>query len=276
MLPHLPVIPVHVIYVESAAGRQQRLRSSSNRLAWPRPSCSGSCPQFGSAAPGRRRLKRRGSIRRALARTACGASALTPGLPTPPSSCVLEYAAERTELVVRPNARNSGQRSCRTICVRRRRRYRTRCVPAHRPAIRIGCAGPARAPAFARHQLAQTDVRIREIKHETRRIRVTTPRNSTSTSPKSACAFARMPYRIHERLITLRRGLTPEPRHRPGHRGQGDPGAMLVLNRSRIVGRGMPLLAPVSRGPPRATARSRAADTGRSPNHAAPHRRPGR
>ena len=114
---------------------------------------------------------------------------------------------------------------------------------------------------LARHQLHQTDVRIREIKHEMM-IRCTTPRNSTSTSPKSACASPG----CHTRSMnasSLRRELTPEPRHRPRHRGQGDSPPYVVPQPPQIPGRGMPKACASSRDPPRATARSRA-DTGRS------------
>lgn len=97
---------------------------------------------------------------------------------------------------------------------------------------------------LARHQLHQTDVRIREIKHEMMHPLHHAAQQHVDLA-EIGLRLARMPYQIHERLITLRRELTPEPRHRPRHRGQGDLRAMLVPQPLPDPGRGMPLLAPV-------------------------------
>ena len=97
---------------------------------------------------------------------------------------------------------------------------------------------------LARHQLHQTDVRIREIKHEMMHPLHHAAQQHVDLA-EIGLRLAWMPYQIHERLITLRRELTPEPRHRPRHRGQGDLRAMLVPQPLPDPGRGMPLLAPV-------------------------------
>lgn len=103
----------------------------------------------------------------------------------------------------------------------------------------------ARAPSvLARHQPHQTDVRIREIKHE-----MMHPPHHAAQQHVDLAEIgprpARMPYQAHERLITLRREPAPEPRHRPRHRGQGDLRAMPVPRPLPDPGRGMPPLAPV-------------------------------
>ena len=67
---------------------------------------------------------------------------------------------------------------------------------------------------LARHQLHQTDVRIREIKHEMMHPLHHAAQQHVDLA-EIGLRLAWMPYQIHERLITLRRELTPEPRHRP-------------------------------------------------------------
>lgn len=110
---------------------------------------------------------------------------------------------------------------------------------------------------LARHQLHQTDVRIREIKHEMMHPLHHAAQQHVDLA-EIGLRLAWMPYQIHERLITLRRELTPEPRHRPRHRGQGDLRAMLVPQPAPRSWSRYAAACASSRDPPRATARSRA------------------
>ena len=145
---------------------------------------------------------------------------------------------------------------------------RTRSAPAHRPATRTGCATRARAlSVLARHQLHQTDVRIREIKHEMMHPLHHAAQQHVDLA-EIGLRLARMPYQIHERLITLRRELTPEPRHRRVTVDGRPPRHARPSSRSQIHGRGMPLLAPV-RAILREPLLDHGRDAGRSPTRAA-------
>lgn len=96
----------------------------------------------------------------------------------------------------------------------------------------------------ARHRLHQTDFRIRETRHEMMHPLHHAAQQHVDLA-EIGLRLARVPYQVHERLVTLRREPAPGPRHRPRHRGQGDLPAMLVPRPLPDPGRGMPLLAPV-------------------------------
>ena len=87
----------------------------------------------------------------------------------------------------------------------------------------------------ARHRLHQTDVRIRETRHEMMHPLHHAAQQHVDLA-EIGLRLARVPYQVHERLVTLRREPAPGPRHRPRHRGQGDHHAMPAPpDRSQIL-----------------------------------------
>ena len=96
----------------------------------------------------------------------------------------------------------------------------------------------------ARHRPHQTDVRIRETRHEMMHPLHHATQQHVDLA-EIGLHLARTPYQVHERLVAPGREPAPGLRHRPRHRGQGDLRAMPVPRPLPDPGRGMPLLAPV-------------------------------